>query len=413
MTTNISTKRLRVLMMARLFIATLVLFYAQFVFPLVRTVFYAFIAAVAILSVFFLLWLVRGCRLRLLCLMQIACDLILESALIYYTGGAESLFASVYVLSILSAGFVLMPSASFYVAGASSMLFLGTMLATHYAIVPDLAFFPRPSFAGREDPVYVFYATYVQITVFFIVAFLTFYFSGRIELLEGKIKAQERLALLGEIISNIAHEIRNPLASISGSVELISKELKSKLTRSQQKLMDAVVEESDRIKRIFSGLLDFTRPAALKLETVSVARFLEQVLMLMRHQEAFHSNVEVLHLYKGKGFPMNVDPEAMKQAIMNLLNNAYEAMPRGGRLEVDCLRNRNEIQISIQDTGNGMDKKTLNSLFIPFRTTKANGTGLGMAQAYKVVNQHGGRITVHSRKHEGTRVDVFLPRSQE
>ena len=409
-TTTLTRKRLRVLMMARLFIATLLVFYAQFVFPLERTVFYALIAAIAILSVLYLVWLSSGYRLRFLSLVQIGWDLMLESALIYYTGGAESLFAAVYVLSILSAGFVLRPSVSFYVAVASGVLFMGMMLLTHYQVLPDLYFLPRPSFMGREDPIYLFYATYVQITVFLIVAFLTYYFSGRIRTLEGRMKAQERLALLGEVISNIAHEIRNPLASISGSVELISKDLRSKLTKTQQKLMDAVVEESDRVKRIFSGLLDFTRLSELKRETISVDQFLEQVLMLMTHQEAFDPNVKVVHLYKGKSVRMNVDSEAMKQAMMNLLTNAYESMPGGGRLEVDCYRNRDEIQISIQDTGNGMDQKELSSLFIPFRTTKASGTGLGMAQAYKVVNQHGGRLVVHSKKHEGTRVELFLPR---
>ena len=293
---NVLVNRLRVLIFARLFIAAFFLFYAQRVFPTDALVFYSVIVATTLLSAFHVLWLSVGQGLRILAWFQIVCDLILESALVYYTGSADSLFASIYILTILSAGLIIAPAASFYVAAGSSVSFL-------------LAVFLEPpvsvSFSGlwqeaRRDVVYLFYASYVRITVFFLVAVLTYFFSQRIRKLEDKMKSQERLVFLGEVVSTIAHEIRNPLASISGSVELIQKQLDEKLNEKQRKMMNAVVDESERIKGIFSGLLDYARLPELHLEEIKITSFLDDVFLLMSHQHSFNSKVKVDALYKSR-----------------------------------------------------------------------------------------------------------------
>ena len=404
----LTIKRLRVLIMARLLIGAMLLFYAHFVFPVQRVVFYSLIAAVLALSVIYLLWLMAKFKLSTLITAQIAIDLILESILVFFTGSADSMFSSIYILSILSAGYVFSPVSSFFVAGGSSILVLATVVLD-YLNIPSVSVMGSSGFSWQRDIMYLFYASYVRITVFFIVAFLTYYFSGMIQKLEDNMRIQERLAVLGEVVSNIAHEIKNPLASISGSVELISKQIRSQLNPNQLKLMEAVVEESNRVKRIFTGLLDYSRIPKLDCEIISVESFLEQVLLLIRHQEGFNPNVEIIPRFQGSRINMFVDPEYMKQAVMNILVNAFQAMPNGGRLEVDCCRLNGEVRISIQDTGEGMSQKELDFLFIPFKTNKANGTGLGMAQAHKVVQQHGGRLVVHSKKRSGTRVELFVP----
>ena len=124
----ILTKRLRILIIARLFIAAVFLFYAQFVFPKERILFYAIIAVGSCLSVIYVLWLLSAKQLQMLAWFQIVCDLLLESALVGYTGGADSLFATIYILSILSAGSILFPAACFYVAAGSSVCFVGAVL---------------------------------------------------------------------------------------------------------------------------------------------------------------------------------------------------------------------------------------------------------------------------------------------
>lgn len=188
------------------------------------------------------------------------------------------------------------------------------------------------------------------------------------------------------------------------------KQLGAKLNEKQQTLMDAVVSESDRINRLFSGLLDYSRLPELHLEEIDLSSFLDQILMLVEHQDSFNPKVNIKRPYKAQSIKAKVDPEYMKQVFMNILMNAFQAMPNGGSLEIDSHSNRTEISVSVKDTGEGMDRKTLNSIFVPFKTTKTDGTGLGLAQAYKVVNQHGGRLLIRSNKGKGTQVEVFIPK---
>ncbi len=401
--------RLRILLWSRLFIATFLLFYAQFVFRVERVIFYGIIAAVCFLSLVYLIWLVTGRLLKYLAWVQILFDLFLESLLVYYTGGADSLFVTIYALTILSASSVLSPGASFLIAAGASGCFIGAILTGYYGWVPKYLPQPDPQFLGKRDVIYLFYASYVQITVFFVVAVLAYFFNRIIKRLEEKIKTQERLVFLGEVTSSIAHEIRNPLASISGSIELLGKQLYDRLNEKQVQLMRAVVDESDRIKRIFSGLLDYARLSDLQLEMVVLEEFLNQVLLLMVHQPDYSQAVNVHRGYEGRNIRLKIDPEAMKQVLMNVITNAYQAMPEGGDLRIDVYRKRSEVVLTVADTGIGMDAKTISQLFAPFKTTKPNGTGLGLAEAQKIVSQHGGRIVVNSQKGKGTRVEIILP----
>lgn len=406
--TVIQKKRLRTLIIARLFFGAFLMFCAQFVFPLEGTVFYAIIAAISLLSIIYVVWLYRGKRLRLLAYLQTGFDLFLESVLIYYTGGVDSLFAGTYVLTILSVGLALSPLASFIVATGGSLCFIGTASLTYLNWIPPVPF-PTPLFHAKREIIYLFYAGYVQITVFFLVAVLTYYFSGMIRKLEDKVKTQERLALLGEVASNIAHEIRNPLASISGSIELIADQLNSHVNEKQQKLLNAIVDESTRIKRIFSGILDYARVPELHYEEITVEPFLDQVLLLTHYHDTFSPKTEIKTLYRGKPIKLYADPECLKQVFMNIIMNAFEAMPNGGVLTIDCNENRHGIIFLVEDTGSGMSQETIKSLFVPFKTTKTNGTGLGMAQAYKIVHQHGGKISVRSKQGLGSTVELLFP----
>ncbi len=412
MTTTVAVlvKQLRVLIISRLLIGACLLFYAQFIFPVEGIVFYSIIALISILSVFYVLWILTGKKLVALAWIQISCDLMLESLLIYYTGGVDSLFAVIYVLSILSAGLIISPIASFITAGGSAICFIAAVILVHHRWFPSVKILlPRPVFNEEHESVYLFYASYVQITVFFLVAILTYYFSRMIQCLEQKMKIQERLVFLGEVTSNIAHEIRNPLASISTAVELISKQLSDQVNVNQRKLMTAIIDESLRINRIFNGILNFARMPEIQIDEFGLESFLDEVLLLLEHHEAFNSNVRIERLYKGKDIKIKADSEQIKEACLNILTNAYEAMMSGGTLTIDYKVDGGDIAILILDTGNGIDSKMMAELFTPFKTTKMNGTGLGMAQANKIIHQHGGRIDVKTKQGKGTRVSLILP----
>lgn len=407
---SVLLKRLRVIVILRLLIGACMLFYAQFVFSVEAIVFYSIIALISALSIFYVLWLATKTNLSQLAWIQIGSDLILESLLIYYTGGVDSLFASIYVLSILSAGLILSPTSSFYMAAGSSVCFVVTVMLVYHRVFPSFKIiFPRPVHIIDRESIYLFYASYVQITVYFLVAGLTFYFSHIIQRLERKVKTQERLVFLGEVASNIAHEIRNPLASISTGIELISKQLNDQLSDKQRQLMSVIIDESLRINRIFSGILNFARINKIQLEEFFLEPFFDEVLLLFQHHDAFKRNVRIKSLYKGKDIRIKADPEQIKEACMNIMTNAYEAMENGGVLTIDCEKNHSFVTLTISDSGGGIHPEIMTDLFVPFKTTKTNGTGLGMAQAYKIVSQHGGHIDVKSKQGTGTRVRIVLP----
>ena len=149
---NVATqaRRLRILIISRLLIGASLLFYAQYVFPIEKVVFYAIIAFISFLSSIYVFWLVSKKRLELLAYFQIICDLLLESILIYYTGGVDSLFAGIYVLTILSAGLIVAPLASFYVAAGSAFCFVGTMLLVYFRWIPASFIFPSPALGFKR-----------------------------------------------------------------------------------------------------------------------------------------------------------------------------------------------------------------------------------------------------------------------
>ncbi len=408
---KIKTERVRVFIILRLFIVTFLLFLAHYFFRIEGVFFYCIIAFVCFLSLIYLIWLVYGKYLKLLTWTQIFFDILLETALIHYTGSVDSLFAPIYVLSILSAGTLIAPWTSFVIAGIASALFSGVVVLNYFQVFPG--FFPMMNSAHtiEHDSLYLFYATYVRITIFFVVAVLTNHLTRMIERLEEKIRIQERLAFLGDITSAIAHEIRNPLAAISGSIEVLSEDLKSLIDDKNQKLMTAVVEESDRLKRIFSRILDYSRLGELKLERQSLNQLLDGVLFLFEQSKEFDSKVTVIKKYQNQRMDADVDSEQMIDVFSNIVRNAMEAMPEGGQLVVEIERLTDEIQILFSDTGQGIKKEVLKNLFLPFKTTKKTGTGLGLAQAQKIVALHGGSIQIKSKAGAGTQVYIRLKKS--
>jgi len=404
--------RLRVFIILRLFIATFLLFLAQVVFRTGALLFYYVIASVSILSLFYLLWLLTRKALWLLSWVQILIDLIIETLLIHCTGGVDSLFAPIYVLSILSAGMIIAPGVSFIIAGFSSLLFSSLVYSNHARLIPSFLFLGDmdPARIPGKDPLYLFYATYVRITIFFIVAILTNYMTKLVLNLEEKIRIQERLAFLGEITSGIAHEIRNPLAAISTTIEVIQKDIKHLLTPKSERLMEIVVDESERLKHVFSRILDYSRQNDPVLKRVNVPDLLDQILLLIQSSLPNFNSVRLNKRYENKKVVIEADAFQIQEAIANIIRNSFEAMPAGGVITIDCFETATGVEIIISDTGVGISKENLKSLFVPFKTTKKMGTGLGLAQSHKIISQHGGKIFVHSALQKGTETRIVLPK---
>ena len=224
-----------------------------------------------------------------------------------------------------------------------------------------------------------------------------------VKALEEQLKRSDRLAAVGRLASGLAHEIRNPLASISGSVQLLSED--QGISEENRRLMGIVIKEVERLNLLLGDFLNFARPAPLQAEVVDLAAILNELVDLLR-AGGQAEGVAIVRRYPEQ-VPMFIDRQKMRQALWDLLLNAVEsALPDGTvRVAVDLLNG----EISVEDSGPGVDEKVRDRIFEPFFTTKEKGTGLGLANVYTNVQAHGGRIYVEPSPLGGARFMIDLP----
>lgn len=228
--------------------------------------------------------------------------------------------------------------------------------------------------------------------------------------LEEKLKQNEKLAAVGQLAAGIAHEIRNPLASMSASIEMLkgSSELKDK---ENQKLMDIAIKEIDRLNRLISEFLDFVKPEKIKTVPVKLAEMVGQIIASVRANKELSKGIEIEERANADAIALGSD-EKLRQVVWNFVLNAIQAMKGKGKLSVGCENvNAQKTVFWVEDTGEGMTDDVMQHLYEPFFTTKDRGTGLGLATAYKIIEAHHGEIKVTSNVGKGTRFEVTLPRA--
>jgi PAS domain S-box-containing protein len=238
--------------------------------------------------------------------------------------------------------------------------------------------------------------------------------------LEQQLRRSDRLAAVGTLAAGLAHEIKNPLTSVLTFTRHLFR--KGDDERFRQKFSDVVPRELERINSIVERLLELARPPKLNFEPVRLPGLLERVLELYGHQlEA--KQITVVREYARDLPPIQADHEHLYQALMNLIANALEAMGTSGQLtlrarwadrEQPLLPSRHSqfyrrIEVEIEDTGAGMQASDIDKVFNPFFTTKPGGTGLGLALAHKIIEDHEGSISVRSTPGVGTTFRVLLP----
>ena len=229
-----------------------------------------------------------------------------------------------------------------------------------------------------------------------------------IKKLERRARFNEQLAAVGELAAGIAHEIRNPLASISGSVQVLSKDLS--VGSAEKRLMEIIVSESNRLSKILEDFLRFVRPQERRVAEFDMAVNLSEVMDLFRLSDEVSDG----HTIEVEVFPassqLSGDRDQIRQIVYNVAKNAVRAMAAGGSLRVVGREDDAWYSIRFIDTGRGMSEEELARLFTPFSTAFDGGTGLGMAIVRRIVEDHGGAIDAESIPGEGTTVTVLLPR---
>jgi two-component system sensor histidine kinase PilS (NtrC family) len=223
--------------------------------------------------------------------------------------------------------------------------------------------------------------------------------------MEEQLRKSERLGAIGQLAAGLAHEIRNPLASLSGAVELLASDLPAS-DRHSQALSQIVQRETARLNRLVSDFLTYARPGPGRSEPVALLALLEELAQLVARDASLGIEVK---LDVPAGLAALGNPDQLRQVFWNLVLNAAQSEPSDRAVHVRAWRTPGGVEVAIEDHGCGIDPETRDRLFEPFYTTKPKGTGLGLATVHRVVEAHGGRIGITSAPGEGTTVRVELP----
>ena len=315
---------------------------------------------------------------------------------------------------------------AYYVPVLLAALWFGWRGGLVAATVASISYIPHIMMAWKSQPEYTA-AQYVEIGMFFAIATLTGILADhersqrhRIEETARKLaevnaqlqksfeqlRRADRLSALGEISAGLAHEIRNPLGSIEGAVQILGRPHLPEETR--REFTDLASYEVVRLKGLVTNFLEFARPQTPRIMASEIGMLLDSVAKLAS-ETATMGKVSVL-VESAVGLPrVSVDPEQIKQVLLNLVINAIQATPNGGQISLRANREGDWIRAEVEDEGVGIPSEDLERIFDPFFTTRSNGTGLGLSIAYRIVNQHGGHIAAVRNLRRGMTFSVTLP----
>jgi two-component system, NtrC family, sensor histidine kinase PilS len=225
--------------------------------------------------------------------------------------------------------------------------------------------------------------------------------------LEAQSRRSERLAMIGQLAAGVAHEIRNPLASISGSIELLRQG--PVVSEDDRTLMAIVHREIQRLNVLIGDLLDYANPRPRQLVDFDLGVMIEETLQVARAEQSFAAIEMAMSV--DRPMPIHADPAKLRQVLWNLLRNAADAAALGGKhVRIDARRSFDATTITVADDGPGIPAEQLARIFDPFFTTKSKGTGLGLATCHAIVAEHHGHIDVASEVGKGTQLVVTIPR---
>jgi PAS domain S-box-containing protein len=225
---------------------------------------------------------------------------------------------------------------------------------------------------------------------------------------EARLRRAENLASLTTLAAGVAHEIKNPLGSLSIHIQLIQKAMAGNQLSALDKYIAVVNEEIDRLNRIVVDFLFAVRPMDLEPREGNINALIEELVEFVRY-ELDEARINCVMELSENMPSIDFDERFMKQALLNLIKNAIAAMDDGGTLTITTGFTDTEIQISVKDTGVGISEENLPKIFEPYFTTKPTGTGLGLTLVFKIIREHRGDLNVKSREGEGTDFIITLP----
>jgi two-component system sensor histidine kinase HydH len=342
---------------------------------------------------------------------QVVFDLLLITAFVYISGGIASSMYFLYLFPIIAASLVISGRAGFLAASLSAILFGLLVDGVYFSFIPAY----RPEHAVKTSLGSMLVTIFIAWGVFFVIAALMSRLAGSLRrtrealhAAEKELLVRERLSEAGRVSASLAHEIRNPLAAISGSVQVLKKELA--LSAEQGDLMDIVLKESERVSHSLEQFLDFALPSKRVFSVISLTDILDETLKILHGSGELNGRVEVKGNFRESNLHYYANAGQFKQVFWNLIKNAVKAMPGGGELRLDFFGpQKKDIRIVVADNGKGMTEEDKEHLFEPFYSGFENGRGLGLSIVRKIVDDYDGRIDVRSELHKGTEIVITLP----
>jgi signal transduction histidine kinase len=401
----------RVVIFTSLFISAVIIQFSTDTFLPLVTFYYLIILSYVLCLIYFFVYYFWKRNFNVQVYLQIFFDLLLITALVHISGGIKGTFYFLYIFEIIAASIVLSSRAAYVTAGLSAVFFGLLLEGMYYRFIPNY---------GPEQTMEISLGAvtnniFVSWLVFFLIAFLINSLTGslrktreRLRLMQKGLEIRNRLAAAGEVSAQLAHEIRNPLAAISGSIQVLKGDLK--LGSEQKDLMKIVVKESERVSKSIEQFLNLASPGKQTRSPIDLSAVLRETLILFQKSGEYNGDWRIKGNYKSSSVPYFGDASQFRQIFWNLIKNALKAMPRGGTLRIDFRKTKeNKVEIRFADTGIGMTKEERERIFEPFYSGFENGTGIGMAVVRGIVDEYNGKIEVESEPDKGTEIVVILP----
>jgi two-component system sensor histidine kinase HydH len=375
---------------------------------------YGLIACIFLLSCLYAVMLGRVRHILLFAYLQISVDSIIVSMIIFVTGNFSSIFSFLYLVVIIYSSMLIYRNGSMAIALICSFQYALLVILEYYGLLKPFAI-EESLTAVHADWLQILYKILITTIGCFAVAFLSSLLSEQTRMskkelwaMEDHVKRVEKMVAMGEMAAGLAHEIKNPLASLAGSIQILKDGVN--LEADMARLMQIVLREADRLSSLVNNFLLFAKPPAGRVEPIALGKALDETVELFEKDAGGHTKISIQKEVPPELY-IEMDPTHLSQVLWNLLLNAAEAIDGDGSIDIKLYSTKGRrVCIEITDNGCGMTEETISSIFDPFFTTKQNGTGLGLSIVHSILETYNSRLDVKSKTGIGTTLTLDLKR---
>ncbi len=343
---------------------------------------------------------------------QIGLDTFTITILVYLSGGFDSSYSFLYPVISIYSSILLFRKGSLVISGLASVQYAALIGLEYFNMIPPLI--PDWGYsAARYHWSYVAYQVLIVVLACVAVSLLSSYLveqtwraKKEVKAMQDHVSRVDKMASLGEMAAGLAHEIKNPLASMAGSIQLLNKETFD--DPDHKKLMEIVLREANRLSSLVNNFLLFAKSPQGERKPVCLTDEIEETLMLIEKDENLNNRVNFLKELKADIW-VEMDPVHLRQILWNLLLNAIEAVSEYGRVIIRTIPSKNDkIKVEIDDNGVGIESADIDRIFVPFFSNKPHGTGLGLSIVHNLLEGYHSRLDIDSTPGRGTRVTFEL-----